>query len=353
MAEAKLSTIASALEQRFRARLARQQNRAAVTMRILPKRAGKGKNVAFDIQVGSGVGQYYSDGEDVAAYSDDTEVPGTIQWAEVGDAFAITGRAEDAAAGDGTELANLYMTKLTSTVTRTAAKLNAELVSGTGASGPPQTIGGLLSSSGPLDSTGTYATLARGTYAQFAGNVLANGGVPRAMQASLIERGLEQVYNATGMGSVDVYLTTPAIWRGLASAMGIDPARRQNQDITIRGQKFTLDAGFDAIEYNGRPIIKDKDFAAGNFVGLNLDHIGIEYLPVSAARKGEVLAMLPVAGTEERQPGGPGTGNELLGALSRLSRTGNKRKFQYLVTCQLWCDRPAAHFWIKDLVTPN
>ena len=345
---ATFASVQAALEQRLRPRLARQQNRASVTLDLIQKTTGKGKNVAFDVSVGTGTGTYYDDGEDVGAYSDDTEVPATLPWSEVGDAFAITGRAEDAAAGDGTELANLYMTKLGYAINRIAAKLNVELFSGLGTAAP-QKIVGMLISAGPLDSTGTYANVSRATYPQWAGNVLANGGVGRPATIGLLEQGNEVVGTACGM-ALDYYVTTPSIWRVLAEK--ICPDRRYPQQVSIRGQKITLDGGFEAVEHNGKPIFKDKDLPAGNIIGINADHIGIESLPVAPSRiaRGDVIAMLPIMGTAyELNPERAATG-KLMAALSRLARTGNKAKFQLLTTCQLWSDRSNAHLWIKDVL---
>ena len=91
--------------------------------------------------------------------------------------------------------------------------------------------------------------------------------------------------------------------------------------------------------------------AAGTLIGLNADHAGLESLPVAPTRmaRGDVLAMVPIMGTAYEMPAAqPGTGF-LMAAISKLARTGNKSKFQVLTTCQLWSDRPAAHFILRDL----
>lgn len=346
---ASLSTIQAALEQRLRPRIARQQNRAAVTLDIIPKTPGKGKNVAFDVSVGTQTGTYFDDGEDVGSYTDDTEVPATLAWSEVGDAFAVTGRAEDAASGDATELSNLFMHKLGGAINRTASKLNVEVISGVGTAAP-QKILGLLASAGPLDATGIYAGVNRATYPQFAGNVLANGGVVRTPSVKLLEDGCRAAGDASGE-AIDFYITTPLIWQILAEKLC--PDRRYPQAVSIRGQKITLDGGFDAIEHNGKPIFKDKDWTAGTLVGLNADHFGLEYLPVAPQRvaRGDVLAMLPIMGTAYELNDGTPNGGKLMAALYKLARNGNKSRFQLLVTCQLWCDRPGAHFLLKDLAS--
>jgi hypothetical protein len=347
MADATYSSVQGALEQRIRKELARQPNRAATALNILPKRPGKGKNVAWDISVGTGTGQVFDDGEDVATYNNDTELLATMQWAEYGDAFAITGRAEDAAAGDNTELAQLWVKKLVDASQRAAAKLNSDLWTGAG-SASPQILHGLHGSSGPLDSTGTYATIVRGTYTQFAGNKLTNSGVLRPISLGLIESAFEAAWNASGT-TPEIMLAPAAIFRKIAELVA--PEKRYMQSVNIRGQQITLDPGFMAVEVNGIPVFRDKDATAGSLTGMNLNHIGIEYLPVAEMRRGrdEFITQVPLAGTPAEQAGTAHASDALMGSVWGIARTGNKRKVQLLVTCQVWCDRPNAHFWLGDL----
>ncbi|MCG8423691.1 MAG: hypothetical protein MJE77_37815 [Proteobacteria bacterium] len=150
MADATFASVSPALEQRYRARVRAQPNRSTVMLNLLEKRRGSGKNVAGVVEVGTSVGQVFDDGEDVTTFNNDTELPSTLQWGEYGDAFAITGRAEDAATNDNTELARLYLRKLMNARNRAASKVNIDLYTGTGAA-TPQRIHGLTAPAGPLD----------------------------------------------------------------------------------------------------------------------------------------------------------------------------------------------------------
>lgn len=348
MAVQDYAATATALEQRFRARVQRQPNRATVTLNLLSNRPGSGKNVAYDVTVGTATGQVFDDGEDVVVYNADTDLPATLAWAEYGDAFAITGRAEDAANGDGTELARLYLNKMMGARDRTAQKINTDIWTGAGTASPQKLLG-ITTAAGPLDSTGVYAGIDRSTYPQWAGNVYGNSGLTRSVSIGLVEQAFEGTYLAAGT-AVDAMVTTPAIHRRLAELVA--PNRRFVQQVNIRGQKITLEAGYHAIEINGVPVFKDKDAPTGYLGGLALDHIGIEYLPVADARKdSDYLGMYPISGTPEEQAMKEGFmgGAPLMAALWKLSRNGNKRKLQLLTTIQMWCDKPNANFIIKDL----
>lgn len=357
MPDATLASLRDALEQRFRSGVvARQPNRATTLLNLLPKAKAKaGKNCAWTITVGTDVGVYYDDGEDVAAFSDDTELPAVLEWAELGDSFAITGRTEDAAAGDPTELANVYLKKLRDARNRAAAKINLELISGTGDAGPPQELSGMLSTGGPLDATGIYATVNRATHSQFASNLLANGAVDRAITIDLIQEGFDAAFDASG-GRPDLLVASTALWTKIGSLAADDRRLVQNvQTATVRGQAITIDQGYEMLLINGVPIIKDKDWPDSDLVGLNLDHIELLELPRAAAARdrGDILAELPIAGTVEEQMLRPEEfsrgARPLMAGLYKLARTGRKSKFQLVTTCQLAVDRPNAHFRITDL----
>lgn len=348
MGDVTYSAVSSALEQRFRKKLERNPNRATVTLNLLRKLAGRGKNIAWDVSFADGTGQIFDDGADVSVYNSDAYVPATLNWSEYGDAFALTGRAEDAAAGDETEVAELYLNKLREAAERTASKINVDIWSGAG-TGSPQKLHGFTASAGPLQATGIYAGIDRTTYPTWAANVRSNGGVVRPVSIGLIEQAFEDTYIASGRVP-QACVTTPPIFRRLAET--VSPERRYLQEVTIRGQKIVLDGGWQAIEINGVPIFKDKDATSGCFAGLDLEMIEVEYLPVAPARvsRGDVVGMIPIAGTPQEQGTQPPDGSPaLMAAVYKLARTGNKSKVQVLATLGMPARRCNSSFLITDL----
>jgi hypothetical protein len=344
-----LSTIQDALEQRIRARIPAQYNRSDVTLNLMAKGPGKGKNVAIDVTVGTATGQIFDDGAVVSVFNNDTELLATLPWSEYGDAFKITGRAEDASAGDGTELGQLFMKKLMQARTRAAEKINTDIWTGDGTASPQKLLG-LSASSGPLDSTGTYMTIIRGTHTQWAGNKFANGGIARAVSLDFLNSTLEQIGIASGK-SPTYGITTYPIWRRIASL--VEPERRYLQDVTIRGEKLTIQMGFNAVEVNGIPIFRDKAVPSGKFAWINEQTIGLQALPVAQTRRdrGKVMAMVPLGGTPQEQDGtARGRGGEALqAALISLPAVGNFEQWMLDATIALWCDQPNANGLIEDL----
>jgi hypothetical protein len=342
-----LATISAALEQRIREKIQEQYNRSDLTANLLAKRRGKGKNCAYDITVGTDTGQIFDDGQVVSTFQTDTELLATLNWAEYGDAFKITGRAEDVAEGDNTELGRLFLKRLMQTRGRAAEKVNTDVWTGDG-TGSPQKLLGITASAGPLDSTGIYAGQNRATYPQWAGNVYSNGGIVRAVNLDLFEIGFQDTGTASGQQPT-FGITTPAIWRRVASLVA--PERRSITDLTIRGQKLTVQMGFNAIEINGVPLFKDKAVPSGMCAFFNEAHIGLEYLPVAQSRiqRGKVRAMVPLNGTPQEMDGKVPGGEPLMAALIELPAAGNFDNWMLDATIQLWCDQPNSHFLIKDL----
>lgn len=351
MGDVTTSVLNPALEQFIRAKLVKQYNRSHVTANLMPKKMGSGKNLAWDVVVGTAEGQVFEEGQLIEDFNADTELLATLPWAEYGDTFKITGRAEDGAQFSQTELANTWLVKLTQARERAAQKINDDIWDGDGSSAPAQVLYGLsMSTNGPLSATGTYAgTMNRATYPQTQGIVLANGGIPRAISLSEIEYGFELVFNASG--KIPTFgLTTSNIWRLLAELQGGE--RRVMQEVYIRGQKLVMSMGFHAVEVNGVPVFKDISVPSGHLAFFSDDSIEIEYLPTAPARiaRGKIMATAPLAGLpQEQDMTGAPPGSALMANVIALPSGGNFESWQLVSTIGLSVPRPNAHFLMKDI----
>jgi len=351
MAATDFASIQAALEQRIRNRITTQYNRSDVMANIIAKDAGQGKNLAWDITVGTATGYVMTEGQEITVFNADTELACTMPWGLYGDSFKITGLAEDVAAGDGTQLSRLFDRRLMQARSRAVAKINVDLYSGDGVS-TPQNLMGLTASAGPLDSTGTYAGQNRSTYSQWGGNVFGNNGVPRALNLSLIEYALE--VTGTASGELPTYgMTTPSLWRVLCELAGGED--RTNKDAYVNGRKLEKSMGFHSVEINGIPIFKDVSAVSGILLLLNDQHLSLQFLPAAPARveRGKILARVPLAGTPQEQNMDIGTlppgGGPLFGNLIRLPANGSYDAWMIEATIQLMSDRSNAHAMIKDL----
>lgn len=353
MAVTSTTELNPALEQFIRKQVVKQYNRSSVTTNLIPKEVGMGKNLAWDVSVGTGTGQVFDDGQTVSTFSADVELLATLPWSEYGDALKITGRAEDGAQFSNTELGNTWMFKLIQARERAAKLINDDIWTGDG-SGSPQRLYGLTKvSGGPLSASGTYAgTMDRATYPQTQGITLGNGGIPRAVSLSLIEYGFELVFNASG--KIPTFgITTSNIWRLLAELPS--QQRRTNQDVYIRGQKLNISMGFDSVEVNGVPVFKDISVPSGYLGFFSEDSIALEYLPTAPSRvaRGKVMATVPLAGLPQEQDytGAPGgeMGRSLIANVIALPSAGNFESWMLDCTLGLKVPRPNAHLLIKDI----
>lgn len=348
--EISLSTISGALEQFIQQKVVKQYNRSALTTNLIRKIDGRGKNLAWDVSLGTATGQIFDDGQIITTFNSDQKRQATLPWAELGDAFKITGRAEDGAQFSQTELANQWLFELGECITRCADIWNTQIWNGDGTAVGGQRLYGLnMTSNGPLSATGTYANINRAVDTQFAGIVMANGGVPRALSLDLILYGLEQVFNASGK-TPTWGVTTANIHRMLYSLTGA--AKRVNQDVYVRGQKLHVSMGFDSVEVNGIPVFKDKDVPAGVLTFFNDESICIEVLPVAPSRvaRGKIMTRVPIAGLPQEQDmnGAPGM-KPLIANIIQLPAGGNFDSWMLNTTGGLEVVRPNAHLQIRDI----
>jgi hypothetical protein len=352
MADTDFAALNPALEQFIRREVVKQYNRSHVTANLIRKERGMGKNLAWDVSVGTATGQVFDDGQIVSTFNADVEILATLPWSEYGDAFKLTGKGEDAAQFSNTELGNTWVYKLTQARERAAKKVNDDTWTGDGSGSPQKLFGITMGSGGPLSASGTYAgTLDRVAYPQTQGITLANGGVPRAVSLSLIEYGFEQVFNASG--KIPTWgVTTSNIWRLLAELPSKD--RRVMQEVYIRGQKLVMAMGFDAVEVNGVPVFKDISVPSGYLAFFSEDSIAYEYLPTAPSRiaRGKVMATVPLAGLPQEQDytGAPaGAGIPLVANVIALPSQGNFESWMLDATIGLKVSRPNAHLLIKDI----
>lgn len=350
MADVNLAQIAAALEQFIQNRVVKQYNRSSVTTHLLRKRPGRGKNLAWDVSVGTGTGQIFSDGQVVSTFNTDTKKLATLPWSEYGDAFKITGLAEDGAQFSQTELANQWLYELGESVTRSAKIINDEIHAGDGTTVSGQRFFGFgMASNGPLSATGTYANINRAVDTQFAGIVLGNAGIPRAISLPLIEYGFELVFNASGRQPT-WGVTTSNIWRLLCELSGGE--RRQMSEVYVRGQKLTMTMGYHAVEINGVPVFKDISVTPGTLMFFDEERVGIEFLPTAPARvaRGKIMARVPIAGLPQEQdmtaapPMVP-----LIANVIALPSAGNFDSWALNCECGLYVDQPNTHLTIKDI----
>lgn len=343
-----LSTISSALADFFEDRVAMQINRAVVLAQLLPKSAGQGKNIQWVARFGSAAptaNGVIADGADVSVYESDTKVPAVLQFGTYNQAFSLTGKARAAAmaAGNPNELMNLFAEEFEEATQRLAVGIGTDLYTGAGTS---NIIMGLIASAGGLAATGTYAGIDRGTYTQWAGNVLANGGVERPVTFELMRAMRRTIYTASGL-KPDLIVCDPLTHERYGNLFGSE--RRYIQDVRLRGEKITLDGGYQVLEFDGIPVVEDVLCPAGNMLFLNTAQVHLKQLPDMVDGVNRASGSAAVAGTDEERFGAGPIG--MNARIQPLATTGDAFKFQLILYPQLQVRRPNACGWIDDLET--
>jgi hypothetical protein len=339
-----LTTISNSLATIFEDSIASQINRATVLLQVLPVSDGKtGKNIAWVARFGNAVGGARAEGAPVANTNSDTKVPAVLEYGTYDDSFSITGKALAGAANtrNPADLENLFTEELMECCERLAKGVAIDLYVGTGAA---DHITGFVASAGAIMDTGTYATIDRGTFPQWAGTVDGNSGVGRALTFDLMRDVRRQVYRASGQ-KPDLIITTPEIHEKYGSLFG--QQRRYMTEIRLRGSMITLDGGYMLLEFDGIPILEDIDCPTGDMLFLNTRYINVLQLPDVANNVNGAAGVVGIAGSDEEQLGQPS--RKLRARVNPLGRDGDRFTFQLILYPQLRVRRPNTCAVLTDI----
>lgn len=350
MATQEYSTIESVLADLFYDDLSNAINRAVVLGQILDVKPGPGKNIQWVAKTGTATPAtaVIGDGDDVTVFNSDTKRPAVLQYGTYHDAFAITGKALAAAraAGNPAELAALLVEELGESVTRLASAIGAHIYTGDGST---DTIAGLLDATNPaIGDIGTYATIARGSVAQWKGNVVdANGDT---LSFELIRDLRRAIYVASGQ-KPDLFFCDPLQHETLGLLYGdkrryVDEIRRND------GTRIKLDGGYQVLEFDGIAVVEDVQCPAGVFGALNTRYVHLSQMFDSPDALNRAMGQVQLAGTPEEQYG---AGKLKLSArIQPLAITGDAFKFQLILYPQLVVRCPNTCGYIENLsVTPS
>jgi len=335
-----------ALSQLYAPKLVRAFNRASVLGSLLPKKIGRGKNIAWDVMFSGASAASYTDGADVSTYDVDTPVPATLSWGLYRSSFSVSGLAQAAAAtsaGSAQELLDIIGTSIDNSAMKLSSTLNAAMFAGTGSG---TTLTGLATA---LDNTGTYAGIARASYSEWQANVLSNGGSNRALTKALLDSLEADIFEACGFGPNAIVMTADLASKYeslfdaqtrvmLAPGNEISP---MNPNGGAPGNIINP-SGFTGFTYKGIPVYRDRDATANVVYMLNTEALHIEFLPqpqkTTASMSGNVQAM-----------GSSATDMGLAFKLESVAKTGDADKFTMKAYLNLVVTRPNACGVLKDV----
>jgi hypothetical protein len=353
MAAESLSSINSALSQIFAPDLSRQWNRSAITAALVPAKAGGGKNAAWDVEFSGATATTVAEGSDVAGgeYNSDVNQPAILSWAHYRSSFQISETELDAAAssvGIPQALQDLFGDRVFGAGAKIARAINVDMISATGVDGSSNpTIVGLLG--GALDATGTYAGLARGTFTEWAGNVLSNGGVARPLTLDLLAQMDANIFTASREPWTHLLVSAGVLrkYEGL-----FEPNRRLMGGGNAAGlPSYGSGAQFDASMqvdawYKGRPVMRDPSIPAGYCIFHNANQVQAKFLPRVLTPQDAVIAqMLGLKGSS----GSVTDVTSIPARIAVLAKTGDSIKVSLKTTLQMLVRRPNSMGYIKDI----
>jgi len=317
-------------------------NRHSVGLSLIPKRMGRGKTHNWDTQFSGATAASFSEGADAGAAAQDVSVAAALSWSQYRSIFGVSGLAKATSAtspGSAEELLNIVAMHAKNSAAKLASTLNSEIFSGSS---------NIVGMDTAFSASGTYAGISKATYPEWAGNVSANSGTPRALTKTLMDTLDKNVYKASGM-SCDALLTTPEVVVKYESLF--DSTVRhivENGEISAQSRgmsgKIVRDrSGFSGYSYKGKPIFRDKDATAGHMYFLSLDYISFVTLPPSGLGQTAVAAMAAALADDEGAPSG------VMGAVEYLAKLGDSDRFQVKVYPLLEVERPNAQGLLDDI----
>jgi hypothetical protein len=270
------------------------------------------------------------------------EKPATIAWGQYRSTFQLSNLELNAARANianATELEKILEERFFDACAKITSKMNQDAISGTGTDGGGNpTIVGITSA---LTATGTYANISQGSFSEWAGNVNANGSVPRSLTLDLLAKAEQSQYTSSG-SSAEILLCTPGIktkYEGLFNAIQriMGPAGG--------GVIQRMDGSSEDLFWRGKPIIRDKDMPTGTLAGLVASEIELRVLPWAAVPDGVNVTVRDLISSN-------GEMSKNLGAFVNvypLARTGSAVKFVAEIYCQLKVKRRNQHFLVQDI----
>ncbi len=343
MAAELLTNLAGALSQTFATGFARQYARTTETLKLIPVSRGNGKNLSWDVEFSGATAAAHADGAAVGAgeLSYDPMVGATIPWGLYRSAFSVSDTEIDAASSTiGVEDAvmDIFGERMEGAFTKLAQLINQDVILGTGTdgSGNPNIIGLL---GGSTDASGTYAGISRGTYTEWKGNVLANGGVARAITTDLMDQMEANIYTSSRL-KPNAIVCTPATRRKYKGLF------EQSRRVVTDGRApLTYSGGTSEFDYGTAPVVRDADCAAGKMLWLNTGYLDLVQLPHRSMAN--YIRQMDMA--LKSSDGGTSTPLPLVAVVTPLPKVGDAVLMQVSIKLQLRVRRANAFGQLNDI----
>jgi hypothetical protein len=334
-----LAAISAALTQEFQPRVTRTVNRKSMAVRLLSIRKGFGQNTIWAVETSGAESTAGAavEGADISSFAADVRMPASLAWGQYTAAVKQSGIALAAAAStmNPDDLRNLFGRDIDNAANALVSQLNKDFHTQNAGAGGVQPIASFASA---VAATGTYAGINKGTTSLWQGVVNANGGTPRPLTLALMRAVRRQLY--INGEPPDVILASPAQFDAYGALL--DSQRRWVDNLRVDKGLIKLDAGYQALEFEGIPVLRDKDMAAGSMYFINSKHLYWSYLPDALVPGFPAIAEKVAEGSIDEPASLPC-------AVVALGRTGDSIKAFLKGYYQLICERPNLMGLLSDL----
>jgi len=254
-------------------------------------KTGRGKGIDWPVRyAGNTAVGSYGEGEAAGGANQQAAKMAGLTWRFNRAEISVSGQALAVGATGGI-LVDPLRFELDNGLRDMRVAINTQVMSdGTGNSG--KDITGLQAA---IADTGTYAGIDRSADTWWKAYINANSGTPRALAESQMRDVKGTIEDRGGM--VSAIYTSSAQWYAYGDLLVAE--RRQTPT--------TLTGGYQALDYEGVPVIKIPGYPSARMDFLNEDHCEYQVLPVS---DGSVAGLRNVIAV----PGVPGFGILILGA---------------------------------------
>lgn len=365
---AELSTaILSALSQTFAPDIKRQWNRICPLLGMLNASGSmgqaQGKNVAFDVEFTGATAGTVAEGSDVASteYNSDINVPAVFNYATYRSSFQISEQEVDMARssiGTADALMNVFGERILGCSQQLARAIETDCLTGTGvdSNGNPAIVGIF---GGALSASGAYGGLNPATYSEWASNVVANGGVNRALTPDLLAQADGLIYTASAQ-PWNLVMTSVGVARKYESffttgnAFGTQqPLVRMNDNAGMPQYGMGVPNGdqmqMDSLYYKGKTVLRNPVAPTGKLAFLNTEHIKVKYLPhVPTRAEIEFFDSIGLQGSSGGNSPIQATGIPV--RLVEIAKTGDSHKISMRVTLAMAVTRRNACAVVQDLL---
>jgi hypothetical protein len=343
------ATILSALAQTYAKKYHPQFNRAARFLSLIDTVQEGGKNVAWTNSFSGATAGSYAEGADLVSgdFTSDVKVASTLSWGLYRTSFWMSDHeieVAQSAGGSADAMMGIFETNLREHIAKIASQLNNDAINATGTDGSSNPcLQGILSA---CQATGTYAGVARATYPEFAGNVLANGAVGRALTLNLMQQAEDAIFNASGGHGVDFILTDAAMVSAYAAIL---ETRRVFNDNSGTLNAYPKD---DGSFFKGVPIVRDVNMprasGLGSLVFVNKDAVKLVALPPTPCKNAQASFVINMA----TGMAADGTLQDSTGIPLRvcfLGKTGDSTKVMIRTAVQMKVTNPNRIAVLKDI----